>query len=138
MNELKNEHGAALVLTLFIVTLLLLFVLTLFYQVNNATKQVTTMEKNIDARNLADMGTAYIYCVLDLYNNQYMEEELKTIFEKEFVGSKKVEIDPSNRWYQIKVDLQNYPTSINYTTKGVSFGKVVEMEDVIIINNEAE
>ncbi|RYG74915.1 hypothetical protein EU245_01675 [Lentibacillus lipolyticus] len=59
MNKLKNEKGAALVLTLMIITLFLVFITVQFYQITNTTKQVSTTEKQIDARLIAEMGVDY-------------------------------------------------------------------------------
>lgn len=67
MNNFKSEKGAALVLTLMIITLLFIIILTQFYQITNTTKQVTTMEKQIDARLAAEMGVDYYRASVENY-----------------------------------------------------------------------
>ncbi|WP_100012105.1 hypothetical protein [Lentibacillus sediminis] len=56
MKRQNNQTGSALVLTLMLMTLLMLFVLTLFFQVTNTTRQVAIMEEQLDAELIADMG----------------------------------------------------------------------------------
>ncbi|MGJ9457206.1 hypothetical protein [Oceanobacillus sp. CF4.6] len=73
MKTYRNEKGAALVLTVMIITLFLVFILGLFTVVTNTTKQVTTMEKQIDAQLVAEMGVTYFQRLVEI--NQHLLEE---------------------------------------------------------------
>ena len=55
----KSEDGAALILTVMCLTLILLSIAVLVPQITTTAKQVKTMEENLDARNLAQMGIVY-------------------------------------------------------------------------------
>ncbi|WP_249870868.1 hypothetical protein [Oceanobacillus saliphilus] len=74
MNTLRNEKGAALVLTIMIITLFLVFILGLFTVVTNTTKQVTTMEKQIDAQLIAEMGVTYFQRVVEKSKPELQEK----------------------------------------------------------------
>lgn len=55
----KNEEGATLILSVMCLTLILLSIAVLVPQITTTAKQVKTMEDNLDARNLAQMGIVY-------------------------------------------------------------------------------
>lgn len=56
MNQLKNERGAALVVVLGIIMLLMIFATVLAGQMTNTQKQINLTDREIDARNMARMG----------------------------------------------------------------------------------
>jgi|GEM_PF-3927321 len=56
MNKRNNERGAALVIVLGIIMLLMIFGATLAAQMTNTQKQLNVTDRVIDARNLARMG----------------------------------------------------------------------------------
>lgn len=66
MKKFREEKGAALVLTIMMITLFLVFILGLFTQVTSTTKQVTTMEKKIDAQLVAEMGVTYFQRLVEI------------------------------------------------------------------------
>lgn len=127
MIKLKNEQGAALVLTLFIVTLMLLFALTLFYQVTNTTKQVTTVEKNIDARNIAEMGVEYYYQKI-----KYLYEQGSTIEEiiEQIHDDDRIVISEDRYFKLTAIDNAN-SNKISITCTGTAFEKDVTVENEI-------
>lgn len=131
MNNFKNEKGMALVLTLFIVTLMLLFALTLFSQVINTTKQVTTIEKNIDARNVAEMGIEYYYQKIKHKHEQDTSKDIQDIIE--LINKDQVSFD--NRSFellQVKID-ESDPNKINISCEGTAFGQKVAVENEIML-----
>ncbi|WP_164668371.1 hypothetical protein [Virgibacillus doumboii] len=143
MNRLSGERGAALVMTLFIIILLMLSVLTLFYMVTNTTKQVTTMEKNIQAEHMADMGIDYVRTLVDNY-----EHNEKSSLEDYLINelpAEKVLIDSSNRFLKIVLppeginidENSNEPIEFTYTSIGTAFGKEKKIEDTIEITFES-
>lgn len=132
MAKFRSEQGATLVLTLFIVTLMLLFVLTLFYQVTNTTKQVTTIEKNIDARNIAEMGVEYYYQKI-----KYLYEQGVTI--EEIIGQirdEKPVVISENRFFELtSIDNAN-SNKISISCTGTSFEKTVtEKNEIMLVEN---
>ncbi|ASK62962.1 hypothetical protein CFK37_12825 [Virgibacillus phasianinus] len=136
MNRLNNEHGAALVLTLFIVTIMLLFILTLSYQVINTTKQVTTVEKNMDAEHLAKMGVEYYY---QWVKHEHVQSPSKNIEEiitaLQGMTDKEIIIDQERRFLLMnaKIDGSNL---IKITCKGIAFGNdVIETNEIKLVDH---
>lgn len=131
VHNFKNEKGAALVLTLMIVTLFLLFILTQFYQVTNTTKQVTTMEKNINARNVAEMGIEYYFQKIKYEYEKDPTKEVSEIIAD--IDGEEVRLD-EDRNFQLLAPDPNEPNKIR--AKGTAFGKeaIVENEITLVDN----
>lgn len=130
MNKFRNESGAALVLTLLIVTLFLLFILTQFYQVTNTSKQVNTIEHSIDARLIAEMGVDYYRSQIDQFKNQ----ESINAFTDDL--STNVQLDPNR---QFTITLTNISETedqiiIQITSTGIAFDKKKTIKDELLIN----
>ncbi|WP_156291463.1 hypothetical protein [Oceanobacillus salinisoli] len=132
MGKLKNERGFALVLTLMIISLLLLFVLSLFTQITNTTKQITTMEKHINAGNIADMGVIYFQKLVET-NKEELESMLNDgTFEQEDINSANditefvnhVLIPQVGNNGTIELD-ENHRFSINYAETNVDASNVI-------------
>lgn len=109
MNKLRGEQGAALVVTMFIITIMLLFVSAQLFQVTNTRKQVSTMEKKIMAEHMAEMGIDYYRALIQNIEqnpSQSREDYLRkiknipdNILEKQIITSG----SQGNRSYEIEV-----------------------------------
>lgn len=129
MNKFKNEQGAALVFTLMIVTLLLLFILTQFYQITNTTKQINTVEHTIDARLVAEMGIDYYRSQIDQFKNE------ESIRDYTADLSTSVTLD-GNREFSItltELTQSDDEIIIQIESTGNAFGKNKMIEDKLII-----
>ncbi|MFZ3578207.1 hypothetical protein [Virgibacillus sp. DJP39] len=130
MIRFKNEDGAALVVTLMIVTLLLLFILTQFYQVTNTTKQVDTVGHTIDARSIAEMGIDYYRSKINQFNDEQTIEDFLNGFPT------RVEVD-GNRRFAIKqknIKKTNEIITIHISSTGTAYGKNITIQDKLVIN----
>ncbi|MFD1171296.1 hypothetical protein [Oceanobacillus picturae] len=143
--NLKGEKGAVLVLTLLMVTLIILFITALTGQVIQTTKQVTTMEKRIDAELVLQMGIDYVQAVLDAY--EYNEEQDAMEYLEEKLGEHLQTVDNGNT--QLKLDDErkfeiNLPDplpavkegediEVTYTIIGIAQGQTAETKDKIKI-----
>ncbi|MEC5421933.1 hypothetical protein QGM71_00305 [Virgibacillus sp. C22-A2] len=136
MKIYRNEKGAALVLTMMIITLFLVFIMAQFTQIINTTRQVTTMEENIDARLIAGMGIDYVEVILNEFSrselplNEYLQNE---------IPEGPVEIGSTDRTYEISFEefiVDDRPESISYKSIGKAFGAHVVIESQITINWE--
>ncbi|MFC4556686.1 hypothetical protein ACFO3D_00510 [Virgibacillus kekensis] len=144
MSNLKSERGAVLVVTLMVITLLMLFILAQFSQVSNTTKQVATMEENIDAQLIADMGVEYYYqLVMNYHDKQRPVSSLKDFVAHLPENVPEVAID-NNHSFKI-TQLQTEPEVITnetatitiiYTSEGKAFRAVETKEGQITINLE--
>lgn len=136
MDNLNNEKGAALVLTLMIITLFLVFIMGQFYQVTNTTKQVTTMEKQIDAHLMAEMGVDYFHAFLN--ENYDQEDPLADFIEKNLPITKIIDEEEQHQ-FEISIDDQtDYDSQITYISTGDAFGEEEAIEGTITINNNDE
>lgn len=132
MQMIKSEKGAALILTIMIITLFFVFILVLFTQVTNTMKQVTTMEKKIDAQLMAEMGVDYIEAVL----NDFQTSDSKSLDDFiEEIPKSRVYMDSDNeRYFEIVIqpfNINDKPESILYESKGVVFGNESTIENTI-------
>src|SRR5690625_1793365 len=108
MNKYNDEQGMALVLTLAFIVIIMLFSLALIFQVTNTSKQVSTMEKNIEARHMAEMGVDY-YSQFIRSKKDSLETFNKTdLKSKIYVLSKKfddpINIENDKRNFEIRID----------------------------------
>src|SRR5690625_2973619 len=129
----------ALVLTLAFIVIIMLFSLTLLYQVTNTSKQVSLMEKNIEARHMAEMG-------LDYYNQFIRSEKefLETVNRTELVSElnhlndnlmKEINIENDDRYFKIQ-DLRIKESNeneliISFTSIGKAFEESVPIDSEI-------
>lgn len=130
MNKYRNEKGAALVLTLMIVTLILLFILTQFYQATNTAKQVNTVEHTIDARLVAEMGIDYYRSQIDQYKN---EDSIETYTSD---LSTRVQLD-SKREFTItlsEIVSTDKEIILKVTSTGLAFDSKSTIKDELTIN----
>ncbi|MUK86851.1 hypothetical protein GMD78_00350 [Ornithinibacillus sp. L9] len=141
MNRFRNESGAALVLTLMIITLILLFVLTLFYQIANTTKQVTTMEKQIISEQIAEMGVDYYRS----YTKATIPETISASSEillPDIELQEEVILDSEGK-FKYWIETQEIATRseneimINFTTVGEAYGKITTIDSSITIQIES-
>ncbi|MGP4108306.1 hypothetical protein [Virgibacillus sp. L01] len=145
MINYKSENGAALVLTLMIITLFFIFILTQFYQITNTTKQVTTMEKQIDARLAAEMGSDYYRDVVKKYiddTDTGVEEPGDVNIAEIILPQNPVIWDSGNHKFLIKESYIEERTEDQVTVKFISVGtahnKEMKIEETIIITFESE
>lgn len=133
MNKLKNERGFVLVVTLMIVTLILLFILTQFYQITNTTKQVDTVEHSIEARLMAEMGIDYYRSQIDQFKNE------KTIYDFTNSLSKSVQVDQKGEFnFSIslkEITKENDVLTLEIVSTGKAFGIEEKVEDTLKIKN---
>lgn len=141
MRTWNNEKGAAIVMTVMVITIILLFVMTLFYQITNTTKQVQK-EKNITvAEQIAAMGVDYY--------QTYSNEHLPTVFETEdevrlpdIVIGEKFKLDEEGNyefWFK-EHSLKRISESemnISFISVGEANGEIREIESAIIIHIES-
>lgn len=145
MINFKDEKGAALVLTLLMITLLLLFFTTLSGQVIQTTRQVTTIEKYTDAELISQMGVTYAQeYIRDILQNYEFDgiENLETKINETREELKKVELDNDNkRYFEIDFPSSNFIQQeeegekmfFTYTSKGTALDKTVSTDDTITI-----
>ncbi|GAA0447685.1 hypothetical protein GCM10008983_27180 [Lentibacillus halophilus] len=137
MNRLRNERGAALVLTLMMITLILLFVLTLLYQVTNTTRQITTMDENIDAHLVAEMGVDYYQTLVHERVKGQAVEKVQDIDWPETPTNYPID---DNRTFSIKIDQRDNTnkekTEIEFTSEGKAHGRTETIEQSITITLE--
>lgn len=139
MNRYSNERGAALVLTLLLTTLALLFLLTLFYQILNTTKQVDTMDENVRARHVAEMG-------LDYYEQLVKQLSLDTYTSiEEFItrvprnASVTIDADRSFEVTQQRIDTSHTDQiDIHVISEGIAFQRDVTKESKITVRVQIE
>lgn len=132
---LKQERGAALVLVLGIIMLLMIFGTVLSAQATSTQKQLDVTENNIDARNAARMGLEYarIYIVkaYQVYdkevankNNNALQNLKDTIQDWKYfarldnVRSYRIEIigKPEDRQVKVKVEGKSHDRTVNEDT----------------------
>ncbi|WP_042223227.1 hypothetical protein [Oceanobacillus manasiensis] len=143
---LKGEKGAALVLTLLIITLILLFITTLSGQVIQTTKQITTVEKRTDAELVAQMGIDYVQAVLDMYTYneeqnalEYLQERLEGTLSISSLEHPEVILGDGRRF---EINLPDPPAKVEdgleveYKIYGTAQGQTVRTDDTITINKE--
>ncbi|MUV36831.1 hypothetical protein JNUCC1_00635 [Lentibacillus sp. JNUCC-1] len=138
MKHLKNERGAALVLTIMIITLMLLFTLTLTYQVMNTRKQVETTEETIEARSLAEMGVTYYQTLVDeTLDGQEFETIQDVVNKLPEPPEKTIE---NNTYFEITNVTQNEISEdeleITFTSIGTAQDRTAEIEQSITITLE--
>lgn len=143
MNNFKSEKGAALILTLMIITLFFIFILTQFYQITNTTKQVTTMEKQIDARLVAEMGVDYYRDVVQKYiDDAELTEPGDVNIAEITLPQNPVKWDSGNHKFFIKDSYIEEKTedqvTVKFTSVGTVHSKEKKIEDTIIITFESE
>jgi hypothetical protein len=114
MRNVNKETGATLVMTLMIITVILLFLLTLFYQITNTTKQVKKMEHITVSEQIAEMG-------IDYYR-AYAKTVMPEVFENQD------EVTLPNIPLQEKVALDSEDGHYSFWIKSHSLTKVSESE----------
>ncbi|GAQ19429.1 type II secretory pathway, component PulK [Oceanobacillus picturae] len=148
--NLKGERGAALVLTLLMITLLLLFVTLLSGQVIQTTKQVTTTEKRIDAELVSQMGIDYVQSVLDTYEYNevqdvmdYLSTKLDEYLQISKTGNPILILDEA-RQFEIELPdplpevIEGEDLEVTYISIGRSMGQTIETNDTITITFERD
>ncbi|WP_099158764.1 hypothetical protein [Virgibacillus ndiopensis] len=142
MKKFKNETGAALVLTMLIITIFLIFVTVQVTQAVNSTKQVTTMEKKIDAELVAKMGVDYFQQLIvnnqteltsiidnNTDNKRLLEQEINGFIHQlryDALNNKPFEIDRNNRTFEIidihvVVNRDNSSVTVTFESIGKAF-----------------
>ncbi|MFC4022537.1 hypothetical protein ACFOUV_01735 [Oceanobacillus longus] len=141
MNTYRNEKGAALVLTVMIITLFFVFILGLFTVVTNTTKQVTSMEKQIDAQLIAEMGVTYFQRLVEI-NQHLLEEEINEHRDNaDFTNVVQVFIDDLLNGIEQPVHVDEYRTyeitveSYNDDEKSIHFKSVGVVPDAEATSN---
>ncbi|WP_430784794.1 hypothetical protein VBD025_09410 [Virgibacillus flavescens] len=134
-------------LTLMIITLFLLFIMTQFQLIINTTKQVTTMEKQINAELIAEMGIDYYREVVDSYIRENDITNAEDLEPPRPSSSDIPSLDSSNNYhYQItnitKPDITEFENrvevAISFTSTGTANNKTESIEDVINITFKSE
>ncbi|MBP1947789.1 hypothetical protein [Virgibacillus litoralis] len=143
MINFKSEKGAALVLTLMIITLFLVFILTQSYQITNTTRQVTTMEKQIDARLIAEMGVDYYRSFVQNYIEGEGITKPDNVYITEInLPQNPVKLDSKDHKFSIQDSHIEEQTEekvmIKFSSIGTAYNKEKEIEDTIIITFESE
>lgn len=137
----SNEKGAALVMTVMIVTIILLFVMTLLYQITNTSRQVQKGKSITVAEQIAAMGVDYY--------QSYAKENLPTVYETE----DEVRLPDLDIGEKFKVDetgdfqfwfkdhslnrISESQMNITFTSVGEANGEREEIESSIIIQIES-
>ncbi|WLV24124.1 hypothetical protein QR721_10810 [Aciduricibacillus chroicocephali] len=154
MKRLKNEHGAALVVVLGIIMLLMIFATVLAAQMTNTQKQIQLTDQAIDARNLARMGLdragekvsdAFRLYEQDLEANitrkdKKTQEQMRNEFYAniENIQSPLISLDETH-FYQIKSTIIDRNTwQVTVTALGVSKSKEKSKEITEISKIEIE
>ncbi|WP_042146379.1 hypothetical protein [Paucisalibacillus sp. EB02] len=129
----RKEDGVALVFTLMIVTLVLLFILVISNQILNTNKQITKMEKQIISEQIAQMG-------VDFYRAA-IKKNLPKEFNKDELKLPNMQLDEvvldneNNFAFLIKnPTLDETEMVIRFTSVGKAYDEVSEIESSIIIN----
>lgn len=145
MTKYKNEQGAALILTMFIITILLLFTSAQLFQVTNTRKQVNTMEKSIMAQHMAEMGVDYYRALLDSIEEGADDFESLEDFAKELPTDKITRsidsnINNGNRSYEVTItepyQYESDIVTIHFTSKGKAYGVEKTIKSTITIKPE--
>ncbi|MFC3040117.1 hypothetical protein ACFOGI_07615 [Virgibacillus xinjiangensis] len=128
MKWLRNDRGAALVMVMLIITLFLVFIMTMLTQVTNTARQVATTEEQADARLVAEMGVDYVEFILaqGRMDAETLEELLNEI---------DMELD-KDREFRIEVT-RSQSGSLDYKSVGRSGNQDVEIENTITIRTES-
>ncbi|MEN2765561.1 hypothetical protein [Ornithinibacillus xuwenensis] len=141
MMNSNKESGATLVMTLLMITLVLLFILTLFYQILNTTKQITLTEKKLIAEQIAAMGIDYYHA--------YVEETMPEAFSDsnevvlpDIPLQEKILLDNSGDFsFWIKQHSLHHVSEsemeIDFTSVGEALGEVTEVDSSITITIES-
>ncbi|SHF78879.1 hypothetical protein [Ornithinibacillus halophilus] len=137
MNSFKNETGAALVLTIMIITLFLLFLMTLFFQITNTTKQITTIEENLVAEQIAEMGVDYYHA----YIEKNLPDTISDIEELDISSgvllNHEVELDDNYSFFIDTTSIDEEANKIYFTVTAVidkAKGKQSNTNSTITIN----
>lgn len=138
MSKYKNEEGAALILTMFIITILLLFVSAQLFQVTNTRKQVNTMEKSIMVGHMAEMGVDYYRSFVKNIEQDPSEPltkyvaNLKSALNKEIKQLVSSSSNGDDRSYGIITDnVDTEVTDNEIIIEFTSIGKAYDMEKKI-------
>jgi heme/copper-type cytochrome/quinol oxidase subunit 2 len=138
VNKWNNEHGATLVIAVMVITIILLFILTLSYQITNTNNQVSKAERIAVAEQIATMGVEYY--------NAYAKEKVEIVFEENNevklpniqLEEKFILDDNGNYLFWIKShSLRKDSDSelvINFTSVGEANGEIREIDSSIIVN----
>ncbi|WP_047985094.1 hypothetical protein [Ornithinibacillus californiensis] len=136
MKKIGNEHGAALVLTVMIITLILLFVLMLFTQVTNTARQVKTTEEHLIASHIAEMGVDYYQqLVQESVPNQVSSVEDIITFIPNPTGDSLEKVLDDEGLYKfviddITIDDSEDPISIKFSSKGITPDSEFSIDDM--------
>jgi|SRR5690606_24736524 type II secretory pathway component PulK len=139
MKKRSNESGAALVMTLMIITLLLLFIMTLLFQITNTTKQVTTMEKNIVAEQIAQMGVDYFRTYID----SIIPDTINDVEQIENLAIQElnlIELDVNHKFWiesEAPTSITDNEVVIEFTSFGEANGKKESIQSSIKIQLES-
>lgn len=146
MNNWKQEKGAALILSLFIITLFLLFFLTLSTQLINTNKQVNQMDVRLDAQLIAEMGTTYVQQqtkekqseLEQIINTNYsdleiLEQEIEDVMNTWFNDSSTKRIDSTRYFFISKMNATSTENliRIEYSSTGYNDTTNVKLDEVM-------
>jgi len=132
---LKQERGAALVLVLGIIMLLMIFGTVLSAQATSTQRQLDVTENNIDARNAARMGLEYarLY-IVKAY--QVYDTEMKDLKMKNQASNKLDNAITSLNGFSVKLDdekRRGYKIYIeNRTERAVNVKVIGESQDRVV------
>jgi predicted PurR-regulated permease PerM len=138
LRKLGNEHGAALVLTIMIITLILLFVLMLFTQVTNTARQVKTTEEHLIASHIAEMGVDYYQQLVQesIPNQVSSVEEIITFIPNPTGDSLEKVLDDEGLYKfvigDITIDDSEDSISIKFSSKGITPDSEFSIDDMEI------
>lgn len=146
MNKYRNEQGVALVLTMFIITILLLFISAQFFQVTNTRQQVSTMEKHIMAEHMAEMGVDYYRALIESIEHDATDQikeyitKIKTVKEDVLHQTITSTEKQGNRSYLIDKITISEPSDesgaieISFNSTGTAYEKSKTINSTITIN----
>jgi type II secretory pathway component PulK len=156
MKQMKDEKGAALILTVLIITLLMVGIMALFTQITNTTRQISTMEQQIDAQLVAEMGVTYYQKVIKNHQNGIVTIVNENISDpqklkreiKDFINDYKAEVlvDGDQRKFEIELkedpeyDEESKEIIIKFTStsNGQAFRKSKSIDGQIILQLQSE
>jgi len=138
MKFLRNENGAALIIVLGIIMLLMIFGTVLAAKMTQTQKQIDQTEAQIVARNLVLMGEKRVEIIKNKLSKQYQSnleqgdvnslDELRSGIQKQIPGTKRLD---DNHEYVLSVDPNNIRYEAGTMTfeveiKGTAYREIIE------------
>ncbi|WP_077621348.1 hypothetical protein [Sediminibacillus massiliensis] len=131
----SEQRGAALVLVLFIITLMLIFSTILLYHLNTSVAQFDKMEAVIQSESAAEMGVEYYRAHVEKMVNEAEGNRFdKALLEQSLNRFEKIDLDDSTF---VEIDLTSIEERtdsyiITFRVKGTAHGNESVLDDQTI------